>query len=61
MFQMACQPCLAFQIQVSVLPITEYEKPEGQQLKPGSRKSRKKELYKPRGLTAQAAAEPVAA
>ncbi len=57
-----CIPYIAvLLLQVSVVPIAEYEKPEGQLLKPGSRKSRKKELYKPRGLTAQASATPVAA
>jgi len=38
-------------LQVSVVPHEEYTKPEGQQLKPGSRKSRKKELYSPRNPT----------
>ena len=41
-----------FWSQVMIVPAEEYLIPEGQQVKPGSRKSRRKELYQPRGLAA---------
>jgi len=43
--------------EVSVIPFEEYERPAGQQMKPGSRKSRRKEQYPPRALLRAAAAE----
>lgn len=47
--------------QVSVIPFEDYTRPEGNTLKPGSRKSRRKEQYPPRALAAQSEADLVAA
>jgi hypothetical protein len=44
------QVMVNFRVQVSVVPVEEYVVPEGQQVKEGSRKMRRKELYKPRAL-----------
>lgn len=46
---------------VSVIPFEEYTRPEGNTLKPGSRKSRRKEQYPPRALLAEQEPELVAA
>ncbi len=45
---LSCCPCA----QVMIVATEDYQIPEGQQVKPGSRKMRRKEIYQPRALTA---------
>ena len=42
----------AVRAQVMIVATEDYQIPEGQQVKPGSRKMRRKEMYQPRALTA---------
>ena len=42
-----------FDVQVSVLDVEAYQVPEGNQLKEGSRKSRRREMYTPRAQQRQ--------
>ena len=50
-----------FTLQVSVIDVEAYEVPAGNQLKEGSRKMRRREMYTPRSQQRQAAAAELAA